>query len=106
MQLEAVNTTLKEKVEAGILELPPEAQELKRREMDLTEMKTQLEAMKKQLLAKEEALSQGMLSAPAGATVVVDAGAAQRAADAARREQELATKGLNIEGRVAGGDGR
>ncbi len=104
MQLEAVNTTLKEKVEAGILELPPEAQELKRREMDLTEMKTQLEAMKKQLLAKEEALSQGMLSAPAGATVVVDAGAAQRAAEATRREQELATKVLNLEGRLAEAD--
>jgi KaiC/GvpD/RAD55 family RecA-like ATPase len=101
MQLEAVNTTLKEKVEAGIQELPPEAQELKRKEMDLTEIKAQLEAMKKQLLAKEEALSQGMLSAPAGATVVVDAGAAQRAAEATRREQELATKVLNLEGRLA-----
>jgi KaiC/GvpD/RAD55 family RecA-like ATPase len=100
MQLEEVNTTLKEKVEAGIQELPPEAQELKRRETELAEMRAQLEAMKKQLLAKEEALSQGMLSAPPGTTVMIDAGSAQREEESARREQELAARIQELEGKL------
>jgi KaiC/GvpD/RAD55 family RecA-like ATPase len=101
MQLEEVNATLKEEVEARIQELPPEAQELKRQETGLAETKAQLEAMKKQLLAKEEALSHSMLSAPPGTSVMIDEGSAQRAEESARREQQLLTKVQELEGKLA-----
>ncbi len=104
MQLEEVNTTLKGEIESGIRELPPEAQALKRKETDLVEVKAQLDAMKKQLLAKEEALSQGMLSAPPGAAMMIDPGSAQREAEAVRREQELSVKLQELESKLAEAD--
>ncbi len=61
MQLEEVATALKATIEGKISEAPPEEQELKRKEVELVERQAQLDAMKKQLLAKEEALGQGIL---------------------------------------------
>ncbi len=61
MQLEEVTTALKATIEGKISDAPPEEQELKRKEVELSERQAQLDAMKKQLLAKEEALGQGIL---------------------------------------------
>ncbi len=63
MQLEAVVQSTKEQIEGSIAELPPEVQDLKRREVALATKETELDAMKKQLLSKEEALSKGAFSA-------------------------------------------
>jgi KaiC/GvpD/RAD55 family RecA-like ATPase len=62
MQLEEVAATLKEKLEGNVAELPPDEQELKRREIAMAEKEAELQAMKKQLLAKEEALSKGVIA--------------------------------------------
>ena len=62
MQLEEVVTTLKQKLDKGISELPEDAQDLKKQELALVEKNSELEAMRKQLLAKEEALSKGVFA--------------------------------------------
>ena len=65
MQLEEVVSSLKYKLEEGISEQPLDSQDLARREIALREKEAQLEAMKRQLLAKEEALSAGMFTSGA-----------------------------------------
>jgi KaiC/GvpD/RAD55 family RecA-like ATPase len=62
MQLEEVLTTLKQKLEKGVSELPEEAQDLKKQELALAERQSELEALRKQLLSKEEALSKGVFA--------------------------------------------
>lgn len=93
MQLEEVVSTMKENVEQSISELPPDAQELKRREIALTEKEAELEAMKKQLLSKEEALSKGVIAAAmqANGKSAADDAVAQTSAWA-KREQEYMAK--------------
>ncbi|MEM4275888.1 MAG: ATPase domain-containing protein [Thermoplasmata archaeon] len=62
MQLEEALNAYKERIEPNIAELPPEAEDLKRKEIALAEKEAELEAMRKQLLAKEEALSKSSLT--------------------------------------------
>lgn len=92
MELEEVVSTLKEKLERGLQELPPDIQELKRRELAISQREAELEAMKKQLLAKEEALTRGVLADPA---------LVQRAKEAEERAHELALKVQDLEARLA-----
>lgn len=104
MQLEQVVSTLKDNIETGLQELPPDSQELKRQEMALAERQAQLEAMSKQLLAKEEALSRGAIAGVHGDTgtgVMVDPGLVQRAQESAKREQELLIKTQDLEAKLA-----
>jgi len=62
MQLEEALAALKLKLDEGISELPKDAQNYKRQELALVEKQSELEAMKRQLLAKEEALSKGVFA--------------------------------------------
>jgi KaiC/GvpD/RAD55 family RecA-like ATPase len=102
MQLEEVVSTMKDSIEESISELPPDAQELKRREVALAEKEAELEAMEKQLLSKEEALSKGVIAAAmqtAGQPSSDDA-VAQTAAWA-KREQEYMTMLHEAESKLA-----
>ncbi len=102
MQLEETVSALKDKLDSGLQELPSDAQALKQQEIALAERQAQLDAMKKQLLAKEEALSRGALvGAPGEAGVVVDPGLVQKVQEYARREQELLAKAQDLESRLA-----
>jgi KaiC/GvpD/RAD55 family RecA-like ATPase/predicted flap endonuclease-1-like 5' DNA nuclease len=67
MQLEEVVSTLKERIENMLTELPPEEEMLQKKQLDLAERNAELNALRKQLLAKEEALSRGAFAAVAGA---------------------------------------
>jgi len=102
MQLEEASSMLKEKLEGGVQELPPEAQELKRMELALVERRAELDAMQKQLLSKEEALSQGVLT---GAVTLAepraDSMTTQRIAEYEQKELELAAKIQGLEARMA-----
>jgi len=71
MQLEEVVSSLKAKLDEGISGQPIDAQELARREIAMREKEAQLDAMKRQLLSKEEALSAGMFTA--GVPAIPDA---------------------------------
>ena len=102
MQLEEVVAAYKESIEAKISELPPEEQELHRRQVELGEKEAQLEAMKRQLLAKEEALSQGAIAAAiqsAPAPIPQDMIAQNEAF--AKKEQEILAKLHEAEARLA-----
>ncbi|MBN1677516.1 MAG: hypothetical protein JW880_03160 [Candidatus Thermoplasmatota archaeon] len=101
MQLEEVVSTLKLELGGRIEDHPPEEQELKARELAMVEEKAQLEAMRRQLLSKEEALSKGGLSMPLAASGPMGSELSQRLQEAARREAELLTKNQDIEARLA-----
>ncbi|MCJ2532749.1 MAG: hypothetical protein LN411_02355 [Candidatus Thermoplasmatota archaeon] len=60
-ELEEVVSSLKEKAEKGISEMPPEAQELKRKEMEISQREAQLDAMEQQLKTKEVAIADGLI---------------------------------------------
>ncbi len=83
MQLEEVVSGLKRKLEEGISGQALDAQELSRREIAISEKEAQLEAMRRQLLSKEEALSAGMFTG--GPTMMPDG--ASRAASQAQAEE-------------------
>ena len=61
-ELEGVMTSLREKAESGLSELPPETQELKRLEMEISERQAKLDVMEKQLRIKEETFAEGLIS--------------------------------------------
>jgi KaiC/GvpD/RAD55 family RecA-like ATPase/predicted flap endonuclease-1-like 5' DNA nuclease len=98
MQLEEVLSTLKSRLEEGISDKPLDAQELSRREVDLREKEAQLEAMKRQLLSKEEALSAGMFTA--GAPTMADLGRAP-VPDFSQKEQEYTLQIQDLQARLA-----
>ncbi|MBU0623384.1 MAG: hypothetical protein KJ672_00905, partial [Candidatus Thermoplasmatota archaeon] len=101
MQLEEIASVLRDKIESSIMELPPEAQELKRQQMALAEKDAQLRAMKKQLLSKEEALSRGVLIGAIDGAPMVDPELAQRIAESAKREQETNSLVLDLQTKLS-----
>ncbi len=102
MQLEQVVSTLKEKIDAKIAELPSDEQDVKNRELAVVERQAQLEALGKQLLAKEEALSKGAFTISAGAAgAPASAETVQKLEDAARREAELMSAAQGLEAKLA-----
>jgi KaiC/GvpD/RAD55 family RecA-like ATPase len=102
MQLEEVVAAYKEKIEPRISELPPDAQELKRTQVELAEKEAQLEAMKKQLLAKEEALSQGAIAAAIQSAPIANSPDMVAQTEAfAKREQEMLAKTHEVESKLA-----
>jgi len=101
MQLEETDSLFKEKMEGAISELPPDSQELKRREIALAERAAQLDAMKKQLLAKEEALSQSVLMAPTGQGAAPIVNIVEQTEAMARKEQEYSERLHKLESELA-----
>jgi len=101
MQLEETVSLFKEKMEEAISELPPDSQELKRREIALAERAAQLDAMKKQLLAKEEALSQSVLMAPTGQGAAPIVNIVEQTEAMARKEQEYSERLHKLESELA-----
>jgi KaiC/GvpD/RAD55 family RecA-like ATPase len=101
MQLEEVVSKLKEQIDGRIQELPPDSQELKRQEIALSERQAQLDAMSKQLLAKEEALSRGGLAGVVGGGTVSDAVLAQQAAEFSKQQQELLAQIQDLQSQLA-----
>jgi KaiC/GvpD/RAD55 family RecA-like ATPase len=102
MQLQEVVGTMKEKIEGSISELPADIQELKRREVALTEREAELDAMKKQLLSKEEALSKGVIAAamqsmPQSNSVDL----AEQTSAWSEKEQELTNKIHELQSKLA-----
>ena len=61
-ELEGILASLREKAESGLSEMPPEAQELKRRDMEISERQAKLDVMEKQLRIKEETFADGLIS--------------------------------------------
>ena len=104
MQLEEANAMLKVKIDTGIQEMPPDSQDLKKREIELVEMSAHLDAMKRQLLAKEEALSRGTLGV-IGQTgpgqIAVDPSVVQKMEELSKREAELSSTVQQLESKVA-----
>jgi KaiC/GvpD/RAD55 family RecA-like ATPase len=102
MQLEAVVQSTKEQIEGSIAELPPEVQDLKRREVALATKEAELEAMKNQLLSKEEALTKGAFAAalnqPAGPSQV---DMVQQAEAWSAKEQEYVSRLHELEAKLA-----
>lgn len=101
MQLEEVVASLKRDLEAGLQDLPTDDQELKRREISLAEDRAQVEAMRRQLLAKEEALSRGTLSMAGASTGPLSAELSQKLEEAAKRETELLEKLQDADAKLA-----
>ncbi len=99
MELEQTVSALKETTERGISELPPDVQEMKTREIAIVEKEAQLEAMKKQLYAKEEALGQGMLQGTV--TVQTTPSAYTQAVMSAEKELEYSQKVQDLESKLA-----
>ncbi len=62
MELETLVAGLRDKAERGTATLPPDAQELRRQELALTEKKAKVDALEHQLRAKEEALKEGLIN--------------------------------------------
>ena len=62
MELETLVAGLREKAERSTAAMPPEAQVLRRQELELTEKKAKVDALEHQLRAKEEALKEGLIS--------------------------------------------
>ena len=61
-ELESILTSLREKAESGLSDMPPEAQELKRKEMEIAERQAKLDVMERQLRIKEETFADGLIS--------------------------------------------
>jgi KaiC/GvpD/RAD55 family RecA-like ATPase len=101
MQLEEIASALRDKIESSIMELPPDAQELKRQQIALEEKDAQLRAMKKQLLSKEEALSRGVLAGAISGAPMADPELAQRIAESAKREQETNSLVLDLQAKLS-----
>ncbi len=101
MQLEEVVSALKRELDGKVDEHPPGDQELKQRELQLAEERAQLDAMKKHLLAKEEALSQGSLSTSAAAPGMMTTEMSQRLQEAAKRETEYLSRAQEAEAQLA-----
>jgi KaiC/GvpD/RAD55 family RecA-like ATPase len=72
-ELEGILASLREKAESGLSEMPPEAQELKRRDMEISERQAKLDVMERQLRIKEETFADGLISyaTPAHSSTVV-----------------------------------
>ena len=62
MELETMLAGLRDKAEKNISAMPPDIQELKKQELELTEKKAKVDALEHQLRAKEEALKEGLIS--------------------------------------------
>ncbi len=106
MQLEEVVSSLKNKLEEGISEQPLDAQDLNRRETDIREREAQLDAMKRQLLSKEEALSAGMFT---GGVPAMPDGSARAASQAqaeefSRKEQDYILQIQDYQAKLAQAD--
>jgi KaiC/GvpD/RAD55 family RecA-like ATPase len=61
-ELEGILASLREKAESGLAEMPPEAQDLKRMDMEISERRAKLDVMEKQLRIKEETFADGLIS--------------------------------------------
>jgi KaiC/GvpD/RAD55 family RecA-like ATPase len=103
MQLEEVASTLKYTIENSLSDSPADIQELKRKEIALQEREAQLNAMKKQLLAKEEALGQGMLQGVVQVPVQTGPTYSQ-VSNNAERDLEYSNKIQELESKLAEAD--
>jgi KaiC/GvpD/RAD55 family RecA-like ATPase len=100
MQLEEVVSTLKYTIENSLSDSPADIQELKRKEIALQEREAQLGAIKKQLLAKEEALGQGLLQGIVQVPVQTGPTYSQ-VSDNAQRDLEYSNKIQELESKLA-----
>ncbi len=101
MQLEEVVASLKLELAGRIEERPPSEQELKQLQLDLVEERSQLEAMRRQLLAKEEALSKGSFSLLSTGQGAPSAEMSKRLEEAVDREAELLARVQEVESKLA-----
>jgi len=100
MQLQEVANALKQTLDTKLQELPPDEEGLKRREVELTEKRADLDAMRKQLLSKEEALSRGDLVGLGGMSAGPDPAIMQRVTEFSQKEQELNSKIMDLEAQL------
>ena len=61
-ELEGILASLREKAESDLAQMPPEAQDLKRQEIAISERQARLDVMEKQLRIKEEIFAEGLIS--------------------------------------------
>ncbi len=100
MELETVIIGLKDKAEKNISALPPDIQELKTQELELTEKKAKVEALEHQLRAKEEALKEGLISY--GEPRIVDTGrSVEQLEQQAAKEKQMMDEVYALQARVS-----
>ncbi len=61
-ELEGILASLREKAETDLSEMPPEAQELRRKDLEISERQAKLDVMERQLRIKEETFADGLIS--------------------------------------------
>jgi len=103
MELEGQLSVLRENAEQGISSMPPDSQDLKRREIELTQKIAQLEAYEQQLRAKEDTLKEGLISYAKDAASEEAANSASSAQleEYAQQTRDLYEKIHSLEGTLA-----
>ncbi len=103
MELEGVIGTLRRSAEKGLSEMPPETQELKRMEIELSQKEALLEAREKELRSKEENIADGIIGYAEGQTAQAAAGQQAMALqhEFATREQDLQKRIAELEGELS-----
>lgn len=92
-ELESMIASLREKAEKGISELPPEEKDLRRREISVGEREAQLEAMERQIRAKEQTFADALIDYASPPMTSVDGGMLDsRAEEFASKERMLREK--------------
>ena len=104
-ELEGVIASLREKAEKGLSDLAPEAQDLNKKDLDLSQKEAQLDAMERDLRNREQAFAEGLIDYAAGHEGGVDAATAkmleQRSTESAEREKVLLEKVSDLEGKLS-----
>ncbi len=101
-ELEGMIASLREKAEQGLSELPPEEKDIRRREIEVSERQAQLDAMERQLRAKEQTVADALIdyasptNAPPGSGI-----SAEAAEEFAAKERELREKIEGLEEKLS-----
>jgi KaiC/GvpD/RAD55 family RecA-like ATPase len=103
MELEGVVETLTRSTEQGLSEMPPDVQELKRKEIALSQKEALIEARERLLKSEEEDIADGIMSYAEGQTAQAIAGEQAMALqeEFAKKEQELLRKLAELDGQLS-----
>ena len=103
MELEGVTDILRQKTEKGLAEMPPDVQEIIRREIELSQREALVETRERQLRAEENDLADEIINYAEGQTA--QAGVGQQIAtlqeEFGKKEQELLKRANDLEGQLS-----
>lgn len=106
MELETMVAGLMDKAERGFDKLPPDAQELKKQELELESKKAKVTALEQQLRAKEEALKEGLITyGESSMSPIIETGASVEQLElAAAKERQMMEEIYALQARIAQSD--